>query len=356
MKEEEGEEEPIMEFFEMTEEGGEAVTPMEIVMPAPALEGEEVPSVDTKDIERVWQKIKEEMGKVVVGKLDIIESLFIALLSGGHVLMEGVPGIAKTWTANNFSNTLGCEFKRIQFTPDLLPSDILGTNVYDPKSGAFHLRQGPIFANIILADEINRAPPKTQSAMLECMQEAQVSIEGVTYPLDKPFIVLATQNPIELEGTYPLAEAAQDRFLLKVLLDFPNPEEEAQVIKIKHERKYSGVKKVTSPKTIAEMQKTVEEIYISDELIYYIRDIVVRTRRDPRCLSGCSPRGSLTLLKVSKAHAAIRGRDYVVPDDIRKYASWALHHRMILKPEAELEGVTQVRVVEEILNDTPVPV
>lgn len=356
MKEEEGEEEPIMEFFEMTEEGGEAVTPMEIVMPAPALEGEEAPSVDTKDIERVWQKIKEEMGKVVVGKQDIIESLFIALLSGGHVLMEGVPGIAKTWTANNFSNTLGCEFKRIQFTPDLLPSDILGTNVYDPKSGAFHLRQGPIFANIILADEINRAPPKTQSAMLECMQEAQVSIEGVTYPLDKPFIVLATQNPIELEGTYPLAEAAQDRFLLKVLLDFPNPEEEAQVIKIKHERKYNSVKKVTSPKTIAEMQKTVEEIYISEELINYIRDIIVRTRRDPRCLSGCSPRGSLTLLKVSKAHAAIRGRDYVVPDDIRKYASWALHHRMILKPEAELEGVTQVRVVEEILNDTPVPV
>ncbi len=353
MKEEEGEEEPIIEYFEMTEE--EEVTPMEIVMPTPAPEAE-APFVDTKDIEPVWQKIKDELGKVIVGKLDIIESLFIALLSGGHVLMEGVPGIAKTWTANNFSNTLGCEFKRIQFTPDLLPSDILGTNVYDPKSGAFHLRQGPIFANIILADEINRAPPKTQSAMLECMQETQVSIEGVTYPLKPPFIVLATQNPIELEGTYPLAEAAQDRFLLKVLLDFPNPEEEAQVIRIKHERKYSGVKKVTSPKTITEMQKTVDEIYISDELIKYIRDIIVRTRRDPRCLSGCSPRGSLTLLKVSKAHAAIRGRDYVVPDDIRKYASWALHHRIILKPEAELEGVTQVRVVEEIINDTPVPV
>ena len=354
MKEEE-EEEPIIEYFEMTEEGEEAVTPMEIVMPTPSPEGEEAPYVDTKDIERVWQQIKDEMGKVVVGKLDIIESLFLALLSGGHVLMEGVPGIAKTWTANNFSNTLGCEFKRIQFTPDLLPSDILGTNVYDPKSGAFNLRQGPIFANIILADEINRAPPKTQSAMLECMQETQVSIEGVTYPLKPPFIVLATQNPIELEGTYPLAEAAQDRFLLKVLLDFPNPEEEAQVIRIKHERKYSGVKKVTSPKTITEMQKTVDEIYISDELIKYIRDIIVRTRRDPRCLSGCSPRGSLTLLKVSKAHAAIRGRDYVVPDDIRKYANWALHHRIILKPEAELEGVTQVRVVEEIINDTPVP-
>ena len=353
MKEEE--EEPIIEYFEMTEEGEEAVTPMEIVMPTPSPEGEEAPYVDTKDIERVWQQIKDEMGKVVVGKLDIIESLFLALLSGGHVLMEGVPGIAKTWTANNFSNTLGCEFKRIQFTPDLLPSDILGTNVYDPKSGAFNLRQGPIFANIILADEINRAPPKTQSAMLECMQETQVSIEGVTYPLKPPFIVLATQNPIELEGTYPLAEAAQDRFLLKVLLDFPNAEEEAQVIRIKHERKYSGVKKVTSPKTITKMQNTVDEIYISDELIKYIRDIIVRTRRDPRCLSGCSPRGSLTLLKVSKAHAAIRGRDYVVPDDIRKFTNWALHHRIILKPEAELEGVTQVRVVEEIVNDTPVP-
>jgi len=213
--------------------------------------------ISIRDVRSIVQKVLSEVGKVIVGKLDILQNIFIALLADGHVLLEGVPGVAKTAMAKAFSDALGCEFKRIQFTPDLLPADIVGTNVYDQKSGRFYLRKGPIFANIVLADEINRAPPKTQSALLECMQERQVTIEGETYYLPKPFMVLATQNPIELEGTYPLPEAQVDRFFFKLLVDYPNPEEELEILKRKNEPEEVTVEKITSPQIVVAMQEAV---------------------------------------------------------------------------------------------------
>ncbi|OLS25893.1 MAG: ATPase RavA [Candidatus Heimdallarchaeota archaeon LC_3] len=325
-------------------------------MPADSIKTEAVETLTITDIERTFSRISEEVGKVVIGKLDIIEFMFIAMLTGKHVYLEGVPGIAKTFLTNAFTQTMGCEFNRIQFTPDMLPSDIVGTNIFNPKTGTFRLKKGPIFANVILADEINRAPPKTQSAMLEAMAEGQVSIEGETHILAQPFVVIATANPIEQEGTYPLPEAQLDRFLVKLNVGYPTPDEELDVIRVKNNPVEQKVDVVTSPQALVQMQKVVKRVYMHDDVMKYIRDITIRSREDPRLTLGGSPRASISLLESSKARAAIDGRDYVVPDDVLYMIKHVLHHRIILKAEAELEGVTQTRVSLDIAGDVDVPV
>ena len=311
--------------------------------------------VDIKDVERIAKSIQEEFSRHIIGMKNIIQNLVISLLCDGHILLEGVPGIAKTTLAKLFAKTLGCKYKRVQFTPDLLPSDVLGTNVFDQRSGTFKLRRGPIFTNILLADEINRAPPKTQSALLEAMAERQVSIEGNTYELSSPFIVIATQNPNEQEGTYPLPEAQLDRFLMKSVVGLPNPVEEEKIILLKHQPQVSAINEITTPETIIRLQNLVREgVFVDQGIIEYIRDITIRTRTDPRLLLGGSPRASIAMLNTSKTYAAICGRDYVVPDDVKRVAVDAVYHRLILKPEADLEGITAQSIIGEIIRDIPI--
>ncbi len=318
---------------------------------------EEKVIIDVNFIRDTWEKIREEMRKAVVGMDNVIEVLFIGLLSEGHILLEGPPGIAKTYAAQNFAHTLGLRFKRVQMTPDLLPADIIGTMVFDPKELKFRFKRGPIFTNILLVDEINRAPPKTQSALLEAMEERQITVEGVTYPLPKPFIVLATQNPIEMEGTYPLPEAQVSRFMLYLKIGYPSPEDELKIIRLKNKTlERINVNTVVSGRTIIEMQKVVQrDIRVDDKIMRYIRDIVVACRRDARVLLGCSPRASIALLMASKAYAAMQGRDFVIPDDVKHVTMPALRHRIILKPEIELSGVTSDDIVLTILKAIPVP-
>ncbi|MHA1226144.1 MAG: AAA family ATPase [Candidatus Hodarchaeales archaeon] len=312
--------------------------------------------LDVTDIARAYQQIMAEIRKVYIGRTEIFEMLWIAMLTGKHVYLEGVPGIGKTYMANTFSQCLGTDFSRIQFTPDMLPSDIVGTNIFNPKTGTFRLKKGPIFGNVILADEINRAPPKTQSAMLEAMAEGQVSIEGETHKLEKPFVVLATANPVEQEGTYPLPEAQLDRFMIKVIVHHSSPEDELRIIKFKNEPIPAKIKQVVSPQTIVAMLDVVKRVYVCPEILEMIRDITVATRTDPRLVLGCSPRGSESLLLAGKARAAIHGRDYVIPDDVLLMIPHVVHHRLILKPEAELEGITQLRISEDIRDSITVPV
>ncbi len=307
-------------------------------------------------VRKIASEIMSEVNKVIVGKSQVLEDIFIALMSEGHILLEGVPGVAKTYMAKTFAQTLGCTFKRIQFTPDLLPSDILGTYVFDQKTSEFSFREGPVFANIVLADEINRAPPKTQSALLEAMQEKQVTIEGVTHTLPKPFMVLATQNPIEQEGTYPLPEAQVDRFLFKLNVDYPTDSEEVEILKRKTGANTENVKTSASPKILEKMQKIVHGVYITPEIMEYIRDIVIRSRRNPQVLLGGSPRASIVLMDGAKARAALNGRDYVIPDDVKSIAQQSLNHRMILRPEAELEGVSVNRIIASIVAELAIPV
>jgi MoxR-like ATPase len=312
--------------------------------------------LEVSDVARAYQQIMGEIRKVYIGRTEIFEMLWIAMLTGKHVYLEGVPGIGKTYMANSFSKCLGTVFSRIQFTPDMLPSDIVGTNIFNPKTGTFRLKKGPIFGNVILADEINRAPPKTQSAMLEAMAEGQVSIEGETHKLEKPFVVLATANPIEQEGTYPLPEAQLDRFMIKVIIHHSSPEDELRIIKFKNEPVPATLKQVVSPQTIVAMMEVVKRVYVCPEILEMIRDITVSTRTDPRLILGCSPRGSESLLLAGKSRAAIHGRDYVIPDDILLMIPHIIHHRLILKPEAELEGITQIRISEDIRDNITIPV
>lgn len=312
--------------------------------------------LDVTDVARAYQQIMSQIRKVYIGRTEIFEMLWIAMLTGKHVYLEGVPGIGKTYMASAFSQCLGTEFSRIQFTPDMLPSDIVGTNIFNPKTGTFRLRKGPIFGNVILADEVNRAPPKTQSAMLEAMGEGQVSIEGETHQLDQPFVVLATANPVEQEGTYPLPEAQLDRFLIKVIIHHSSPDDELRIIKFKNEPVPATISQVVSPQTIVAMSKVVKRVYVSPEILEMIRDITVATRTDPRLVLGCSPRGSESLLISGKARAAIHARDYVIPDDILLMIPHIVHHRLILKPEAELEGITQIRIAEDVRDHIVIPV
>ena len=313
--------------------------------------------VTPKDIQRIWSECKIELQKVIVGKVDIMEDIMITLLAGGHALLEGVPGIAKTVITKAFADVIGLVFNRQQFTPDALPSDVLGTNIYDPKTGSFKLRRGPVFCNFLLADEINRSPPKTQAAMLECMAEKQVTIEGEMYPLDPPFIVVATQNPVEQEGTYPLPEAQVDRFSMKLTLDLPSGDEEKEIIRLKHDGHKRKVRAVSTSATVNKMIEVVQnDIYISDEIMSYIRDLVMKTRTDPRLILGGSPRASIALLMSSKSWAALSGRNYVIPDDLKRVIVFSVSHRLMLKAEAELEGTTGKVVIEDIIKQVAVPV
>ena len=303
------------------------------------------------------KKLIEEVGTVVVGKKNMLKFVTLGILTDGHILFEDYPGLAKTLTAKTFSSAMGCKFTRVQFTPDLLPADITGTYVYSQKTGDFKLIKGPIFTNILLADEINRAPPKTQAALLEAMQEGQTTLEGETYTLEKPFLVLATQNPIEYEGTYPLPEAQIDRFLMRLNVGYPDESEEQEILKrMEHGNIHDiKVKKVIGPADILSMQKAIQEVHIDNDLQKYIVKIVQNTRSASRVEVGISPRGSIALFKLAKAHAAFFGRDYVVPDDVKNVLIPALSHRLILKAEARVQGLKPDSVINEIVNKIPVP-
>ncbi len=313
------------------------------------------PPMTISEVHDLTSEILRECGRIIVGKIEIMRDTLIAFLSNGHVVLEGVPGLAKTYMARTFASILGCAFKRIQLTVDTLPADLLGSNVFNQKTGEFWFRKGPVFSNLVLADEINRCPPKSQSALLEVMEERQVSTEGVTRALPKPFLIIATQNPVEQEGTYPLPEAQLDRFMFRLILDYPTGSEEAEVIRRKHVGEASDLRILADPITMMRMQETCKTVYIDEDIINYIRDIIVRTRNDPQILLGGSPRASLVLMNASKTRAAMHGRDYVVPEDVRKLAVQALNHRLVLKPEAELEGLTVDRITSKILGEVDCP-
>lgn len=315
--------------------------------------------IPLEDLKNAVNEIKTELAKVIIGQHNFIELLIVSLLVDGHVLIEGVPGIAKTITAKLFAKTLKTEFSRIQFTPDLMPSDILGTSIFNVKTSEFEYKKGPIFSNIILIDEINRAPAKTQAAMFETMEERQVTMDGTTYPMDSPFMVLATQNPIEQEGTYALPEAQLDRFLFKIKVDYPSIEEEIQIIQTHHERKGSKpnelIKNVLSPKQLADYKSKIQDVIVEEKIIKYIADIITKTRNHPHLYLGGSPRASIATLNSAKAFAAINGRDFVIPEDIKKALVPILNHRVILTPEREMEGMTTESVVNMIMESVEIP-
>lgn len=298
-----------------------------------------------------------EVSKAIVGKEAVLKKVLMCILSDGHLLIEDVPGLGKTMMAKSFAAALGCDFRRVQFTPDLLPADITGTYIFDRRTGEFVLRRGPVFTNILLADEINRAPPKTQAALLEAMQERQATLEGETYPIQKPFLVMATQNPIEYEGTYPLPEAQIDRFMMRIQVGYPEFDDEVRILEDRRTRKKDDVdiERVMGPEQVLHMQSATEEVYVEEDVERYIVDLVSRTRRHSRVEVGSSPRGSLALLKLSRSKAILEGRDFVLPDDVKSVAVDALAHRLILKPDPLIRGVRPASVVEEVLEDTPVP-
>ncbi|EHR79118.1 ATPase [Thermococcus litoralis DSM 5473] len=300
--------------------------------------------------------LKKEVHKAVVGKDDVVELLAVALLSEGHVILEGIPGVAKTTIAKSFAKAIGLEFSRIQLTPDLLPADIIGTVYYDQRTGQFKIKKGPIFANVVLADEINRAQPKTQSALLEAMQEGQVTIEGNTLPLPKPFLVIATKNPLEFEGVYTLPEAQLDRFMLHIGVGYPDKNEELEMLLRKDRGEFGEVKQVFTPSQIMALIAKVKSVRTSKEVLHYLYEIVARTRRDERLLVGASPRAAEHLLYAAKAKAFLSGRDYVIPDDVKEMAVHVLSHRLLVRAEYELEGVKSEDIVREILDEVEVPV
>ena len=314
--------------------------------------------MDLNNVALMGRQVLDEVGRAVVGKRAVMEKILAAALAGGHVLLEDFPGLGKTLIARSFARTLGLDFRRIQFTPDLLPADITGGYVFNRASGQFTLRQGPVFTNILLADEINRASPKTQSALLEAMQENQVSLEGETLALPQPFIVLATQNPIEYEGTFPLPEAQLDRFLVRLSLGYPEPAEEQLILQQRRERQQETVElEAVLPATgLLEMRATVETVYVHPDLEAYIVAIVAETRRDRHVAVGGSPRASLALMKLARAQAALSGREYVLPDDIKAYIHPVLAHRLLLLPEFWMRKNLITEVINTALRSVPVPV
>ncbi len=315
-------------------------------------------TTDVQTVRALGERVLREVERAIVGKRPLLEKIFAAVLAGGHVLLEDYPGLAKTLIAKSFATALGLEFKRVQFTPDLLPGDITGGYVYNRSTGRFELRRGPIFAHIVLADEINRASPKTQSALLEAMQELQVTIEGETMTLPEPFLVLATQNPIEYEGTFPLPEAQLDRFLMKLSVGYPSPEEEREILRRRRERRADGIllEQVTTTRELLEARRLTEEVYVDPDIERYIVEIVQATRQDSSVAVGASPRGSLALLKLTRANAALDGRGYVLPDDVKAFALPALVHRLILEPELWMKRRAAEEVIEAVLETVPVPV
>ena len=303
------------------------------------------------------RRIEESVSKAIVGKRDTVEKLLVALLAGGHVLIEDVPGVGKTTLVHAVAKSIGCSFKRIQFTPDLLPSDITGVTVYNMKQGEFEFRQGPITSNIILADEINRSSPKTQSSLLEAMQEKQITVDGNTYKLPNPFMVLATQNPIEYEGTFPLPEAQIDRFTIRISMGYPSYTEEKGILsKYQSDNPLDNMEPVISAEDIQKLQKEVEQVHVEDSVQDYIVQIVQATRGHKDVYLGCSPRGTLALFNNSRSLAFIRGRGFVLPDDVKELVICTLAHRIILKSEARIQGKDQNSVLSEVLRSIRVPV
>lgn len=304
-------------------------------------------------------QVKSEVKKVIVGQDQLIDMLLISILASGHSLIEGLPGVAKTLSAKLIAKTIHSEFKRIQFTPDLMPSDVTGSSILDLKSNEFEFRRGPIFANIVLIDEINRAPAKTQAALFESMAEQQVSVDGTTYQLPGPFVVFATQNPIEHEGTYRLPEAQLDRFLFKINVNYPELDQELEILKEHHAQKAQNkedqVQAVVSATEILEFQKLIKSIFVHEELLTYIAQVIIKTRTNPSLTLGASPRASIALLESAKASAALTGRDFVTPEDIRRVASAVLGHRVMLTPEREMEGFTTAYVIDQIINSVEIP-
>ena len=307
-------------------------------------------------VEALGTRIIENVSRVLVGKEAEVELCVIALLSRGHLLIEDVPGVGKTMLAKSLARSLGCAFERLQFTPDLLPSDVTGVNIYSPNTQQFEFRQGPIFAQVLLADEINRATPKTQSALLEAMEERQVTVDGTTYPLPLPFLVFATQNPVEFAGTFPLPEAQVDRFLMRVNLGYLDVAHEVQVLdRFERDSPMEQLEPVSSAAEVLESQKAVQQIYVDSQLKEYIARVTHRTRSHPDIGLGASSRGSLGLFRSSQARAALEGRDFVTPDDVKALAQPVLGHRLILKPNAELRGLNAAKILGQILESEPVP-
>ena len=315
--------------------------------------------IDLEKLKNAVIQIKAELGKIIVGQENFIDLLIVALLADGHVLIEGVPGVAKTITAKLLAKTIDTGFSRLQFTPDLMPSDVLGTSVLNMKTSEFEFRQGPIFSNLVLIDEINRAPAKTQAALFEVMEERQISIDGNTYKMKPPFMVLATQNPIEQEGTYALPEAQLDRFLFKIDVGYPTLDEEILIIKTHQYRKgtlpQTLINSLLSESDLLEYKNKIFEVLVEEKIMRYIAQIITKTRNHPHLYLGGSPRASIAILNASKAFAAINGRDFVIPEDIKKVLYPVLRHRLILTPEREMEGMTTDKVIEMIVQSVEVP-
>lgn len=315
--------------------------------------------IDLKPLQESIQAIKQELNTVIVGQHKMIDQLLVAILSNGHVLLEGVPGVAKTITAKLLAKTLSIGFSRIQFTPDLMPSDILGTSVFDLKKSEFEFKKGPIFSNLILIDEINRAPAKTQAALFEVMEERQITIDGTTYTMTAPFLVIATQNPIEQEGTYRLPEAQLDRFLFKINIDYPKLEEEITILQKEHallsENKLGNIKTLLTAADIQQFQVLVKQVIVEPNLLEYIAKLVVNTRENGFLYLGASPRASIAILNAAKGFAALRGRDFVTPEDIKEAAIPVLQHRVIVTPEREMEGITSKEIIQQIIESIEIP-
>ncbi|MDM1347957.1 MoxR family ATPase [Myroides marinus] len=315
--------------------------------------------LDLNLLQEKVQAIKTEIKKVIVGQDKTINQLIVALLANGHILLEGVPGVAKTLSAKLLAQTISMDFSRIQFTPDLMPSDILGTSIFNIQKSEFEFKKGPIFSNLILIDEINRAPAKTQAALFEVMEERQITIDGHSYIMSEPFLVIATQNPIEQEGTYRLPEAQLDRFLFKINIEYPTLEEEIAIVQREHQlldqKKLAQINKVVSPTEIISFQKLIKEIIVEEKIIEYIAKIVADTRTNPLLYLGASPRASIAILNAAKGFAAINNRDFVTPEDIKEAAIPVLKHRIIVSPEREMEGVTANDIINQIIETIDIP-
>lgn len=310
----------------------------------------------TATVQEITERITDNVGQVILGKSNEIRLTALGLLCRGHILLEDVPGVGKTMMAKSLARAVGCTFNRIQFTPDMLPSDITGVSIYNPKSREFEFRPGPIMAQIVLADEINRATPKTQSALLEAMEEGQMTVDGVTYRLSNPFLIMATQNPIEYEGTFPLPEAQLDRFLIRIQMGYPQPQDELRILASQqYQHPIQNLQQVVSLKEMLAAQQQIKDVYVANEVQQYIINLITASRRHPDVYLGSSPRGSLALFRTSQARAAMTGRDFVIPDDVKALAEVTLAHRIIVGPAARIKDITSRIVVQDILQNTPVP-